>query len=63
MAMPITQQKMLLDFAAVQASLAMLVRDIEGGSIYAKQSAAFRDLQRWAAKAEKVRQGLQEMRL
>lgn len=63
MAVQITQQKMLMDFASVQAALAMLIREIESGSIYAKQSAAFRDLQRWAAKAEKVRQGLQEMRL
>ena len=63
MAAPITQQKMMQDFGQIQKLLMMLERDIEQGSVYARQSAAFRDLQRWIRKAEKISISLGEMRL
>lgn len=58
-----TQQEMIARFTRVQADLAMLQHDLERGSVYAAQSAAFRDLKKWAAKSEKIKQGLTEMKL
>lgn len=58
-----TQQEMIVAFIKVQGDLNVLVQQIEKRSVYAAQSAAFRDLRRWIAKSEVVKQGLMEMRL
>lgn len=60
---PMSQSEMVTAFMKVQGDLNTLVQKIEKRSVYAAQSAAFRDLRRWIAKAEGVKQGLIEMRL
>ncbi len=63
MAEPITPQAVQTRFVTVQSQLAALISDLEKGSVYAAQSAAFRDLKKWAAKSERIKQGLTEMKL
>lgn len=58
-----TQAEMLQRFTKIQSDMAMLKLEIERASLYAAQSAAFRDMSKWMAKSEKVKQGLVEMKL
>ena len=57
------QLEMLQYFHKIQSDLATLIADLERTSVYAAQSAAFRDLKKWAAKSERIKQGLTEMKL
>lgn len=57
------QAEMLQRFTKIQSDMAMLKMEVEKASLYAAQSAAFRDMSKWMAKSDKIKQGLVEMKL
>lgn len=60
---PLTQDQMVREFARIRTELVMLQSAIKRVSVYAAQSAAFRDLGKWMAKGDKIEMGLKEMKL